>query len=126
MKLAALLLLGLGLLFAEAREGNFNIRFEPSAVLQTGAPIPFQITVRDADHKLLADGKVTLQIETANHTDVKVFPAPPLDQRANPGVYVAKPVFPSAGEWNVYVEVHHPNGREDQVSARTIQFNVPQ
>lgn len=111
---------------AQERDGNFNIRFEPTAVLQTDAPIPFQITVNDANHKPLADGKVTLQIETANHSNVKVFPAPPLDQRANPGAYVAKPVFPSAGEWSVYVEVHRQNGRWDEVSARTIQFSVPQ
>jgi hypothetical protein len=126
VRLAALLLCALSFAAAQEREGNFNIRFEPTAVLQTGAPIPFQITVRDADHKLLADGKVTLQIETTNHGDVKVYPAPPLDQRANPGIYIAKPVFPSAGEWNVYVEVHRQNGRWDEMSARTIQFNVPE
>jgi hypothetical protein len=126
VKWAALLLLGFGLLFAQEREGNFGIRFEPTAVLQTGAPIPFQITVHNADHKPLADAKVTLQIETTNHTHVKVFPAPAADQRANPGVYIAKPVFEAAGEWNVYVEVRRQNGRSEEVSARTIQFNVPQ
>jgi hypothetical protein len=126
VKLLALFFCALGLVFAQAREGNFSIRFEPSAVLQTGAPIPFQITIHDANHKPLADAKVTLQIETANHTRVKVFPAPALDVRANPGVYVAKPLFDAAGEWNVYVEVHHQNGRWDETSARTIQYNVPE
>jgi hypothetical protein len=126
VKLAALLLLGLGVAFAQTREGNFHIRFEPTAVLQTGAPIPFQITVADADHKPLPDAKVTLQIETANHTHVQVFPAPAADPRANPGVYVAKPVFEVPGEWNVYVEVRRQNGRWEEVTARTIQFTVPQ
>lgn len=120
------LLCAVVLLFAQEREGNFGIRFEPTAVLQTGAPIPFQITVHDANHNPLVDAKVTLQIETANHTHVKVFPAPAADQRANPGVYIAKPVFDVAGEWNVYVEVHHQNGRWDEMSARTIQYNVPE
>jgi hypothetical protein len=36
------------------------------------------------------------------------------------GVYVAKPVFSDAGEWLVLVDVH----RDDQVSARTITFEV--
>lgn len=126
MKLAALLLFGLGLLFAQERDGNFGIRFEPTAVLQTGAPIPFQITVHDAAHNPLPDAKVTLQIETVNHTHVKVFPAPAVDQRAQPGVYVAKPVFDIPGEWNVYVEVRRQNGRWEEMSARTIQFTVPQ
>lgn len=121
------LLFGLvGLLLAQEREGNFGIRFEPTAVLQTGAPIPFQITVQNADHKPLIDAKVTLQIETANHTHVKVFPAPAADQRANPGVYIAKPVFDVAGEWEVYVEVRRQSGRWDEMSARTIQYNVPE
>lgn len=113
-------------MLAQTRDGNFHIRFEPTAVLQTEAPIPFQITVNDADHKALPNAKVTLQIETANHTHVKVFPAPALDPRASPGVYVAKPVFDVPGEWNVYVEVHRQNGRWEEVSARTIQFTVPQ
>jgi hypothetical protein len=126
VKFAALLICVLSFAAAQERDGNFSIRFEPTAVLQTDAPIPFQITVHDADHKPLADAKVTLQIETANHGDVKVFPAPPLDQRASPGIYIAKPVFPHSGEWNVYVEVHRQNGRWDEMSARTIQFNVPQ
>lgn len=95
-------------------------------MLQTGAPIPFRVTVQDANHNPAADAKVTLQIETASHTNVRVFPAPALDARADPGVYVAKPVFDVAGEWSVYVEVHRQNGRWDEMSARTIEYNVPQ
>jgi hypothetical protein len=126
VKFIALLLIGAGLTLGQTRDGNFHIRFEPTAVLQTGAPIPFEITVTDTDHKPLPDAKVTLQIETTNHTHVKVFPAPAADPRANPGVYVAKAEFDVAGEWNVYVEVRRQNGRWEEVSARTIQYNVPQ
>lgn len=116
----------IGLMPALERPGNFTIRFEPTADLQTGAPIPFQITVTDADRKPLLNARVTLQIETTNHTHVKLLKAPAVDTRGNPGVYVAKPVFEVPGEWNVYVEVHRQNGRWDEMSARTIQYNVPQ
>lgn len=118
MKFALLALCALGLIAAQEREGNFDIRFEPTAKLQTGVAIPFQITVNDALHKPLPDAKVTLQIETAEHTHVKVYPAPAI----NPGIYIAKPVFPTSGEWNIYVEVHHANA----MSSRTIPFSVPE
>jgi len=117
---AALLVIATaGVLTAQLQhEGNFVIRFEPKAVLQTGAAIPFRIEVTDDLHKPLIQAKVRLQIETAEHTDVRVFDAPAV----SPGVYVAKPVFPDAGQWNVYVEVR----RNDAVSARTIQYYVPE
>ena len=121
MKAAALVLLLLtaGLVLAQQQhEGNFIIRFEPKAVLQTETAIPFQIDVKDDLHKPLIQAKVTLQIETAEHTDVKVFDAPAV----SPGVYIAKPVFPDAGQWNVYVEVR----RGGAISARTIQYYVPE
>lgn len=124
--LCALFFCALALVFAQEREGNFHIRFEPTADLQTGAPIPFRITVNDADHKPLINAKVTLQIETMDHTHVKVFGAPAEDTRADPGIYISKPVFDAAGEWSVYVEVHRQNGRWDEMSARTIQYTVPQ
>ena len=126
MKFAVWFLFGLGVALAQVRDGNFTIRFEPTAVLQTGAPIPFQIRVNDADHKPLPDAKVTLQIEAANRTHTKVFPAPEVDRRTDPGVYTAKPVFDVPGEWNVYVEVRRQNGRGEEMSARTIVFTVPQ
>ena len=126
MKLLAWFFCLAGLLLAQEREGNFSIRFDPTAVLQTGAPIPFQITVHDANHNLLKDSRVTLQIETGNGTHVKVFPAPAADPIADPGVYTAKPVFDVPGEWKVYVEVHHANGHWDETSARAKQYNVPQ
>jgi hypothetical protein len=116
---AVLLILTAGLIVAQQQhEGNFIIRFEPKAVLQTQAVIPFEIDVKDDLHNPLIQAKVTLQIETPEHTDVKVFDAPAV----GPGVYIAKPVFPEAGQWNVYVEVR----RGDAISARTIQFYVPE
>ena len=118
MKSIAFLLCGFGLLLAAEREGNYDIRFEPTAKLQTGVQIPFEIHVKDSLSKPLPDAKVTLQIETPAHSHVAVFPAPAI----NPGVYVAKPIFPEAGEWTVYVEAH----RDRQMSARTIEFNVPE
>jgi YtkA-like len=118
VKCIALLLFAFGLLGAVEREGNFEIRFEPTAKLQTGVQVPFEIHVTDALHKPLIDAKVILQIEMPDHTHIKVFPAPAI----SPGVYIAKPIFPVAGEWNIYVEAHRAN----ELSARTIQFNVPE
>lgn len=116
--LFALLLWAAGVSHAQVQPGDFDIRFEPKAVLQTNAPIPFQITVKDDLGKPLIQAKVTLQIQMAEHVHTKVYQAPSV----GPGVYVAKPVFPEAGEWEVYVEVR----RNNQMSARTIQFNVPE
>ena len=107
----------LGVLSAVEREGNFEIRFEPTAKLQTEIEVPFAIHIQDALRKPLPDAVVTLQIELPDHTHTKVFRAPAV----SPGVYIAKPIFPRAGEWNVYVEAH----RSNEMSARTIQFNVP-
>jgi YtkA-like len=118
VKSFALLLCALGLLSAVEREGNFDIRFEPTAKLQTDVQVPFEIHITDALHKPLPDAKVTLQIEMPDHTHVRVFPAP----GTAAGVYLAKPVFSLAGEWNIYVEAH----RNNEMSARTIQFNVPE
>jgi hypothetical protein len=118
MKVLVLLLCAAGLLLSRVREGHFTIRFEPTAVLQTNAPIPFNITVLDDLNKPLINATVTLQIETADHKYLKVYKAPSI----GPGVYMAKPVFPVAGEWNVYVEAHW----QDKMSGRTIQFNVPE
>ncbi len=116
MKFAAVLLCAVGVLLAQEREGNFDIRFEPTATLQTGTRIPFQITVRDALHKPLTGAKVTLQVETAEHAHTKIYPAPATDA----GTYVAKPEFPVEGQWSIYVEVH----RDGAMSARTIEFDV--
>lgn len=115
MKTALLLLTAVLLTFAQ-QEANFTIRFEPTAVVQTGAPIPVQINVTDARQQPVQQAKVTLQIETADHRQVQVFRAP----ATGPGVYVAKPVFPETGQWNILVEAR----RNDRVSTRTDQFNV--
>ena len=98
-------------------EGNFVIRFEPSAVLQTNVEVPFDIHVNDDRHRPVDNATVTLQIETPDHHNVKVFKA----GTAGSGAYKAKPLFPFPGTWSIYVEVHL-NG---QMSARTIDFNVP-
>lgn len=111
-----MLLCALGVLNAAEREGNFGIRFEATAKLQTGIEVPFEIHINDALHKPLIDARVTLQIELPDHSHIKVFPA----TAVSPGVYIAKPIFPVAGEWNLYVQAH----RNDQMSARTIEFNV--
>jgi len=106
-----------GLLWAQERPANFTIRFGPDADLQTNAQVPFAIHVTDDLGKPVENAKVTLQIETPQHERVEVFKAPMTDR----GVYVAKPVFPSAGAWSVYVEVR----RDGALSARTIDFTVP-
>lgn len=110
------MLCAFGLLAAQAREGDFDIRFEPTVKLQTGVEVPFSITVRDALHKPVQNAKVTLQIEAKEGAQVKVFPA----TAVSPGSYIAKPVFPNPGDWSVYVEVR----RDNEMSARTIQFQV--
>ena len=119
MKALALLFCAAGLLFPQEREGNFTIRFEPDAVLQTNAPIPFKITTLDSLRKPVLGATVTLQIETVDHYHLKVYKALPIDQN---GTFMAKPIFPVSGEWNVDVEVHRGNA----MSARTVQYNVPE
>jgi hypothetical protein len=105
-----------GLLAFALREGNFVIRFEPKAILQTEAQIPFEINVMNDLNQPLHEAKVTLQIETKDHQKVQVFKAPEVTR----GVYLAKPVFPEAGVWTVSVEVH----RNDQISSRASEFTV--
>jgi hypothetical protein len=117
VKVLVFLLLVAGMVFAQDREANYTLRFEPTAELQTNVEVPFQIRVIDDLKKPVGQAKVTLQIETPDHDRVQVFKAPGTD----PGVYIAKPVFPVAGEWNVYVEVR----KDGMMSARTIQFSVP-
>jgi len=106
----------MSLLIGQEREGNFDIRFEPTAKLQTGVQVPFRIAVKNDLGNPVVGAKVTLQIETSEHTRAQTFPAPGTDR----GVYIAKPTFPAEGEWNVYVEVRLDN----RMSARTIQFSV--
>lgn len=98
--------------------GNFEIRFEPTAILQSNAPIPFEIHVTDPDHHPVTTAKVEMYIEMTDHTRSQSFKAPSIDK----GVYMAKPVFPVPGRWNVEVIVR----RADQESDRTLEFNVPE
>jgi hypothetical protein len=111
-----LLFLALGMLAFAGREGNFTIRFEPTAILQAEAQVPFQITVADDLRKPVSEAKVTLQIETKDGRNVQVFKAPAIAA----GVYLAKPVFPQPGPWNISVEVH----RNEDSSTRTMEFTV--
>ncbi|MFL6450261.1 MAG: FixH family protein [Bryobacteraceae bacterium] len=117
MKIFAFVSLALGLAFAQNRDDTFNIRFEPTAILQTGAPIPFRITVDDDRHKPIRGAKVTLEITTKEPLDTKIVKATETD----PGTYIAKPVFEHAGEWNVYVEAMHDRGK----TTRTKQVLIP-
>lgn len=117
MKTLRSILCATGLLLGQQRDGNFTIRLEPRAVLQAGVEIPFAIHVVDDLHKPLINATTTLQIETPQHTRVKVYKATETES----GVYLAKPVFPVAGHWSVYVEIH----RADEMSARTIDYDVP-
>jgi hypothetical protein len=111
------LVLALGLTAFAGREGNFVVRFEPKAILQTEVQVPFEITVMNDLKQPLHEAKVTLQIVTKDHQKVKVFKAP----EVTAGLYLAKPVFPEAGAWSVSVEVH----RNDQVTLRTLEYTVP-
>jgi hypothetical protein len=116
VKIFAFLFLGLSLAFAQ-RDGSFDIRFEPTATVQTGVQIPFRINVTDARHNPLRAAKVTLQINTKELADTKVLPATETDQ----GTYIAKPVFTHSGQWDVYVEVE----RDGAKTTRTKEVLVP-
>ncbi|MGC2657147.1 MAG: FixH family protein [Bryobacteraceae bacterium] len=118
MKAAILLLCGLTLFAQRVHNGNFTIRFEPTAILQSKAPIPFEIHVTDPDHHPVIGAKVELDIEMTDHSHAETFKAP----STGPGVFMAKPVFPEAGHWNVEVLVR----RADQESDATLDFNVPE
>ena len=86
-------------LFAQqVTPGNFNVYVEPTAKLQTDAPIPFQIRVTDALNKPLVDATVSLQIETADGRYVQVFRAPAVDR----GVYLATPSSRPSGVWDIH------------------------
>jgi hypothetical protein len=116
VKFAACLLLAAALLVSAEREGNFTIRFEPKAILQTGVTVPFEISVTDSRRNPVGQAEVKLYIEAADGHERKLFVAPAITA----GVYLAKPIFPEAGNWKVDVEVR----RNDQFSMRSLEFNV--
>jgi len=117
VKIFAFVSLVLGVAFAQPRDGSFSIRFEPTAIVQTGVQIPFRISVDDARHKPLGGAKVTLEITTKEPTDTKLLTATETD----PGTYIAKPIFEHSGEWSVYVEVERAGAK----TTRTKQVLVP-
>lgn len=103
-------------LAAQPEEGNFKIRFEPTAKLQTGTRVPFAVNVTDDRLQPLTDAKVLLTCTEVNggaefEADAKA---------TTPGIYVAKPVFPKTGTWSIRVLVTR-NGKR---SSRVIQFTV--
>lgn len=102
----------------QLRHGDFTIRVDPTAAVQANTEVPFEIRVTDALHKPVLGATVTLQIETENrHAAVRVFKA----TGTEPGIYIAKPNFPKAGGWSVYIQVRRGN----DISARTFEYTVP-
>ncbi len=109
-------MLSIGSAPAQERDGSFNIRFEPTVVLQAQTEVPFSIAVTDPLRKPVEHARVTLQIKNHYGMEVRDFKA----TMTGPGAYIAKPVFTNPGEWSVYVEVR----RDQDLSARTILFQV--
>ena len=116
MNIPKLSLIVAALLVSAEREGNFTIRFEPKAILQTGVAVPFEISVTDSRRNPVTQAEVKLYIEAADGHERKLFAAPAITA----GVYLSKPIFPEAGNWKVDVEVR----RNDQFSMRSLEFNV--
>jgi hypothetical protein len=98
-------------------EGNFVIRFEPTAMLQPQAEIPFQIKVMNDLSHPVHEAKVTMQIETKDHKRVQIFNAPEVTE----GVYLAKPVFAEAGDWTLSVTVQ----LGDRETSRSRDYTIP-
>jgi hypothetical protein len=73
--------------------------------------------INDARHQPVRGAKVTLEISTKEPTDTKILPATETDG----GTYIAKPIFPHSGAWNVYVEVERAGAK----STRTKEVLVP-
>jgi nitrogen fixation protein FixH len=118
VNLLALALCVFGLLFAaEEKEGNFTIRFEPTAKLQTNVEVPFTVRVTDDLGKpLQQNDRVEMSIAPENQATVKTIKA----WFVAPGEFIAKPVFPLDGQWAVTVTAR----RQDRVTRRTITFAV--
>ena len=105
------------LLAADEKEGNFTIRFEPSAKLQTKVEVPFTVHVTDDLGKpLQRDDHVEMSIGPENQAAIKTVKA----WFVAPGEFIAKPVFPADGQWAVTVTAR----RQDYVTRRTIVFPV--
>lgn len=116
VKLLFALLFAVGLVLAQDPPANFRIRFEPTAKLQTGVQVPFEIHILDAHDQPVREAKVLL-VCTQTEDDAGIRTE---GKAISPGVYVAKPVFPKTGAWNVQVRAR----REGRESTRVAQFNV--
>lgn len=102
---------------ADEKEGNFTIRFEPSVKLQTKVEVPFTVHVTDDLGKpLQRDDHVEMSIAPENQAPIKTVKA----WFVAPGEFIAKPVFPSDGQWAITVMAR----RQDRVTRRTIVFPV--
>ncbi len=116
VKLLLALFVAAGLVIAQDPPANFRIRFEPTAKLQTGVQVPFEIHILDAHDQPVREAKVLL-VCTQSEGD----PGIRTEAKATtPGVYLAKPVFPKTGTWNIEVRAR----REGRESTRLAQFNV--
>jgi hypothetical protein len=111
-----LALLFAGMVLAQDPPANFRIRFEPTAKLQTGVPVPFEIHILDAHDQPVREATVLL-VCTQSENDPGISAE---GKATTPGVYVAKPVFPKTGTWNVQVRAR----REGRESNRVMQFNI--
>ena len=101
----------------DVKEGNFTIRFEPSAKLQANVQVPFDIRITDErGNPLQRNAKVDLAIAPENKPAVKTVKA----WFVQPGLFIAKPVFPSEGQWEVTVTARI----NDRVTTRAITFTV--
>jgi hypothetical protein len=103
--------------FAQSTEGNYKIRFEPTAKLQTGAEIPFTIRVTDSRLQPMTSAKVRVICRLTDDPSNDVQAEGHL---VTAGTYLAKPEFPKAGTWEVRVEVTW----NDKTSSRSVQYNI--
>lgn len=116
MKLLLALFFAAGLVLAQDPPANFRIRFEPTAKLQTGVQVPFEIHILDAHDQPVREAKVLL-VCTQSEGDPGISTE---GKAISPGLYVAKPIFPKTGTWNVQVRAR----REGRESNRVVQFNI--
>jgi YtkA-like len=116
VKLLLALLFTAGLVLAQDPPANFRIRFDPTAKLQTGVQVPFEIHILDAHDEPVREAKVLL-VCTQSENDPGIRAE---GKAISPGVYLAKPVFPKTGTWNVQVRAR----REGRESTRVAQFNI--
>jgi hypothetical protein len=119
VKILALFLCFVGLLAAAADQpGDFTIRFEPTAKLQTNVEVPFEVHVTDSRKRPLPQGQVELSISPVDKPTAETVKA----WFVQPGLFIAKPKFPSDGQWSVTVKAKLGT----LVSTRTIEFTVVQ